>query len=230
MVRTASSCALWVSFEESENHPLSCSLHHFFPGWLSNVPSLMLSKLHTRFFWDSVIAGMRFTAQIIPWPEGHGWPLTPQPKHVPKYKNVFVGLETGIQGLLITSVKSSTGSCSLPDRNDENLRLFCMKPYVFWFVCFPDVSKIRLTEAPCLGCFHHISSDGPEVSEILEKAIQKFNRHSEEHALFKLVEIKEAKRQVCAWFFSKFCQNIPTQSRYLVCFMYVSDIKLAYIS
>ncbi|NXU41635.1 KNG1 protein, partial [Drymodes brunneopygia] len=63
---------------------------------------------------------------------------------------------------------------------------------------FSDVSKIRLSEAQCLGCFHHISSDGPEVSEILEKTIQKFNNHSEEQALFKLVEIKEAKRQVVA--------------------------------
>uniref|UniRef100_A0A8C5IY63 Cystatin kininogen-type domain-containing protein n=1 Tax=Junco hyemalis TaxID=40217 RepID=A0A8C5IY63_JUNHY len=89
-------------------------------------------------------------------------------------------------------------SCSLPDRKNENLRLFCIKPYVFWFVAFPDVSKIRLTEAPCLGCFHPISSDGSEVSEILKKAIQKFNKHSDEPALFKLAEIKEAKRQVVA--------------------------------
>ncbi|XP_057887108.1 kininogen-1 isoform X2 [Melospiza georgiana] len=63
---------------------------------------------------------------------------------------------------------------------------------------FSDVSKIRLTEAPCLGCFHPISSDGSEVSEILKKAIQKFNKHSGEPALFKLAEIKEAKRQVVA--------------------------------
>ncbi|XP_010395595.1 kininogen-1 [Corvus cornix cornix] len=63
---------------------------------------------------------------------------------------------------------------------------------------FSDVSKIKLTEAPCLGCFHHISSDGSEVSEILEQAIQKFNKGSDEPALFKLVEIKEAKRQVVA--------------------------------
>ncbi|XP_005525107.1 PREDICTED: kininogen-1 isoform X1 [Pseudopodoces humilis] len=61
---------------------------------------------------------------------------------------------------------------------------------------FSDVSKIRLSKAPCLGCSHRISSDGPEVSEILKKAIQKFNKHSGELALFKLVEIKEAKRQV----------------------------------
>ncbi|NXE86466.1 KNG1 protein, partial [Menura novaehollandiae] len=63
---------------------------------------------------------------------------------------------------------------------------------------FSDVSRIRLTEAPCLGCFHSISSDDPEVSEILKKAIQKFNSHSNEAALFKLVEIREAKRQVVA--------------------------------
>lgn len=100
--------------------------------------------------------------------------------------------------MLITAVKRRKGSCSFPDRKNENLRLFCTKPHVFWFVSFPDVSKIRLTEAPCLGCFHHISSDGPEVSEILKQAIQKFNKHSDEPALFKLVEIKEAKRQVCA--------------------------------
>ncbi|NWV21547.1 KNG1 protein, partial [Origma solitaria] len=63
---------------------------------------------------------------------------------------------------------------------------------------FSDVSKIRLSEAPCLGCFHPISSDGSEVSEILKKAIQNFNKHGKESALFKLVEIKEAKRQVVA--------------------------------
>uniref|UniRef100_A0A8U8AX68 Uncharacterized protein n=1 Tax=Geospiza parvula TaxID=87175 RepID=A0A8U8AX68_GEOPR len=92
----------------------------------------------------------------------------------------------------------AVSSCSLPDRKNENLRLFCMKPYVIWFVSFSDVSKIKLTEAPCLGCFHPISSDGSEVSEILKKAIQKFNKHSDEPALFKLAEIKEAKRQVVA--------------------------------
>ncbi|NXU08767.1 KNG1 protein, partial [Pardalotus punctatus] len=63
---------------------------------------------------------------------------------------------------------------------------------------FSDVPKIRLTEAPCLGCFHPISNDGSEVSEILKKAIQNFNKHGKEPALFKLVEIKEAKRQVVA--------------------------------
>ncbi|NXL58824.1 KNG1 protein, partial [Chordeiles acutipennis] len=63
---------------------------------------------------------------------------------------------------------------------------------------FPATPKITLTEAPCLGCFHHISSDSSKVSEILKQAIQKFNRHSAEPALYKLVEIKEAKRQVVA--------------------------------
>lgn len=95
-------------------------------------------------------------------------------------------------------VKSRKGSCSLPDRKNGNLRLFCMNPYGFCFVSFPDVSKIRLTKAPCLGCFHSISSDSSEVSEILKRAIRNFNKHSKEPALFKLVEIKEAKRQVCA--------------------------------
>uniref|UniRef100_A0A8C0BE30 Cystatin kininogen-type domain-containing protein n=1 Tax=Buteo japonicus TaxID=224669 RepID=A0A8C0BE30_9AVES len=71
-------------------------------------------------------------------------------------------------------------------------------PYVFWFVSFPATPKITLTEATCLGCFHPIPSDSSEVSEILKKAVQKFNRHSAELALFKLVEIKEAKRQVVA--------------------------------
>nr|XP_009675571.1 PREDICTED: kininogen-1 isoform X2 [Struthio camelus australis] len=62
----------------------------------------------------------------------------------------------------------------------------------------PAMTKIMLTEAVCLGCFHPISSDSLQVSEILKQAIQKFNRHSDEAALFKLVEIKEAKRQVVA--------------------------------
>ncbi|NXS06477.1 KNG1 protein, partial [Neodrepanis coruscans] len=63
---------------------------------------------------------------------------------------------------------------------------------------FSDVSKIEVTQAPCLGCFEPISSDGSQVSEILKQAIQKFNKHSDEPALFKLAEIKEAKRQVVA--------------------------------
>ncbi|XP_072722714.1 kininogen-1 [Ciconia boyciana] len=63
---------------------------------------------------------------------------------------------------------------------------------------FPATPNITLTAATCLGCFHPISSDSSEVSEILKQAIQKFNRDSAEPALFKLVEIKEAKRQVVA--------------------------------
>ncbi|KFW08143.1 Kininogen-1, partial [Eurypyga helias] len=63
---------------------------------------------------------------------------------------------------------------------------------------FPATPKVTLTGATCLGCFHPISSDSSEVSEILKQAIQKFNRHSAEPNLFKLVEIKEAKRQVVA--------------------------------
>ncbi|XP_025950601.2 kininogen-1 isoform X2 [Dromaius novaehollandiae] len=62
----------------------------------------------------------------------------------------------------------------------------------------PAATKITLTEAICLGCFQHISSDSLQVSEILKQAIQKFNSHGDEVALFKLVEIKEAKRQVVA--------------------------------
>ncbi|XP_072201009.1 kininogen-1 [Excalfactoria chinensis] len=57
---------------------------------------------------------------------------------------------------------------------------------------------IPLTQGLCLGCFHTISSDNSRVSEILQKAIQKFNTHSGEAALFKLVEITEARRQVVA--------------------------------
>ncbi|NXP46620.1 KNG1 protein, partial [Heliornis fulica] len=62
----------------------------------------------------------------------------------------------------------------------------------------PAELKIRITEGVCLGCFYPISSDSSDVSEILKQAIQKFNMHSAEPALFKLVEIKEAKRQVVA--------------------------------
>ncbi|NWY59990.1 KNG1 protein, partial [Chionis minor] len=65
---------------------------------------------------------------------------------------------------------------------------------------FPATPKIILAEAICTGCFHPISSDNTKVSEILKQAIQKFNRHSAEPALFKLVEIKEAKIQVVAGF------------------------------
>ncbi|NXJ94026.1 KNG1 protein, partial [Corythaixoides concolor] len=63
---------------------------------------------------------------------------------------------------------------------------------------FPATPKITLNEATCLGCIHPISSDSSEVSEILKQAIQKFNKHSAEPALFKLIEVKEAKRQVVA--------------------------------
>ncbi|NWI96174.1 KNG1 protein, partial [Pitta sordida] len=63
---------------------------------------------------------------------------------------------------------------------------------------FSDVSKIKITQVPCLGCFYPIPSDNSQVSEILKKAIRKFNSHSDEPSLFKLVEIKEAKRQVVA--------------------------------
>ncbi|NXA63509.1 KNG1 protein, partial [Mohoua ochrocephala] len=63
---------------------------------------------------------------------------------------------------------------------------------------FSDVSKIRLTAVSCLGCFHHISTDDSDVSEIVKKVIDKFNNHSDEPALFKLLEIREAKRQVVA--------------------------------
>ncbi|XP_021250334.1 kininogen-1 [Numida meleagris] len=62
----------------------------------------------------------------------------------------------------------------------------------------PVQPMIPLTQGVCLGCFHTISSDHPQVSEILKKAIQKFNNHSGEAALFKLVEITDAKRQVVA--------------------------------
>ncbi|NXU89287.1 KNG1 protein, partial [Xiphorhynchus elegans] len=61
-----------------------------------------------------------------------------------------------------------------------------------------DVSKVRVIQAPCLGCYHPLSTDSSQVSEILERAIQNFNKRSTEAALFKLVEIKEARRQVVA--------------------------------
>ncbi|NXJ75334.1 KNG1 protein, partial [Trogon melanurus] len=62
----------------------------------------------------------------------------------------------------------------------------------------PATSQVRLATAPCLGCYHPISSDSSEVSEILKRAIPQFNEHSAEPALYKLVEVKEAKRQVVA--------------------------------
>ncbi|NWR63775.1 KNG1 protein, partial [Bucorvus abyssinicus] len=63
---------------------------------------------------------------------------------------------------------------------------------------FPATPKATLTWVPCLGCYQPISSDTSEVSEILKQAIQNFNNHSAEPALFKLVEIKEAQSQVVA--------------------------------
>uniref|UniRef100_A0A8C6JBM1 Uncharacterized protein n=1 Tax=Melopsittacus undulatus TaxID=13146 RepID=A0A8C6JBM1_MELUD len=70
--------------------------------------------------------------------------------------------------------------------------------FLFVLFCFAATPKITLTQATCLGCFHPISSDSSVVLEILKQAIQKFNKHSGEPALFKLVEIKEATRQVVA--------------------------------
>ncbi|NWW43232.1 KNG1 protein, partial [Pedionomus torquatus] len=61
---------------------------------------------------------------------------------------------------------------------------------------FPATPKVTLTAAACLGCFYPISSDSLKVSDILKQAIQKFNKHSAETTLYKLVEIKEAKMQV----------------------------------
>uniref|UniRef100_A0A8C3KCL1 Kininogen 1 n=1 Tax=Calidris pygmaea TaxID=425635 RepID=A0A8C3KCL1_9CHAR len=63
---------------------------------------------------------------------------------------------------------------------------------------FPATPKITVTKAICTGCFHPISSDSLKVSDILKQIIQKFNQHSAETALYKLVEIKEAKIQVVA--------------------------------
>ncbi|NXC50433.1 KNG1 protein, partial [Penelope pileata] len=62
----------------------------------------------------------------------------------------------------------------------------------------PVQPTVTLTQAPCLGCFHTIPTDSSRVSEILKQAIQQFNNHGGEATLFKLVEIKEAKRQVVA--------------------------------
>ncbi|NXL92081.1 KNG1 protein, partial [Alectura lathami] len=60
------------------------------------------------------------------------------------------------------------------------------------------VPKIRLAESMCLGCFHTIPSDSSQVSEIVKQAIQRFNMHSNEASLFKLLIITQAKRQVVA--------------------------------
>uniref|UniRef100_A0A669QEC7 Cystatin kininogen-type domain-containing protein n=1 Tax=Phasianus colchicus TaxID=9054 RepID=A0A669QEC7_PHACC len=62
----------------------------------------------------------------------------------------------------------------------------------------PVQPMIPSTQGICLGCFHTLPSDDLQVSEILKKAIKKFNKHSEETVLFKLVEIKKAQRQVVA--------------------------------
>ncbi|OXB62132.1 hypothetical protein ASZ78_010537 [Callipepla squamata] len=59
----------------------------------------------------------------------------------------------------------------------------------------PVQPMIPLIQGVCLGCFHTISNDNPKVVEILEKAILKFNKESDEAALFKLVSTVEAKRQ-----------------------------------
>lgn len=120
--------------------------------------------------------------------------------------NVFAGPETEMWVLLITSIKSRKDFCSLNVFSHSQI-IFSqekIKPEAvlheaiyFWFVSFPATPKITLTEAICVGCFHPISSDSSKVSEILKQAIQKFNKHSAEPALFKLMEIKEAKVQVC---------------------------------
>uniref|UniRef100_A0A803YBD5 Cystatin kininogen-type domain-containing protein n=1 Tax=Meleagris gallopavo TaxID=9103 RepID=A0A803YBD5_MELGA len=62
----------------------------------------------------------------------------------------------------------------------------------------PVQPMIPFTQATCVGCFHTISNDDLQVSEILKKAIKKFNKHSNETVLFKLVEIIKAQRQVVA--------------------------------
>ncbi|OXB82454.1 UNVERIFIED_CONTAM: hypothetical protein H355_000712 [Colinus virginianus] len=59
----------------------------------------------------------------------------------------------------------------------------------------PVQPMIPFKQSVCLGCFHTISNDNPKLLEILEKAILKFNKESDEAALFKLVSTVEAKRQ-----------------------------------
>ncbi|NXP13749.1 KNG1 protein, partial [Thinocorus orbignyianus] len=63
---------------------------------------------------------------------------------------------------------------------------------------FPAAPKVTLSTAPCMGCFYPIASDSLKVSDILKQAIQKFNEHSAETTLYKLVEVREAKMQVVA--------------------------------
>ncbi|POI36222.1 hypothetical protein CIB84_000027 [Bambusicola thoracicus] len=62
----------------------------------------------------------------------------------------------------------------------------------------PVQPLIPFTQDICLGCFHTIPTDNAQVAEILKKAIQKFNKHSDETVLFKLVEVTTAQRQVVA--------------------------------
>lgn len=72
-----------------------------------------------------------------------------------------------------------------------------MKTCLFLVCSFAVQPTIPSTQGTCLGCFHTIPSDNSQVLEILKKAIVKFNKHSGETVLFKLVEITEAQRQVC---------------------------------
>lgn len=150
--------------------------------------------------------------------------------------NVFAGSETEMWVLLIP-IKCRRGSSSLSLFSHSHIGkiktwdCFTWSSFLFCFVCFLATPKITLTQATCLGCFHPISSDSSVVLEILKQAIQKFNKHSAEPALFKLVEIKEATRQVCVQFFSKFYQKNAHKTPDPDCFMYVFLIfKLAYNS
>ncbi|NXG55997.1 KNG1 protein, partial [Hemiprocne comata] len=92
------------------------------------------------------------------------------------------------------AAEAKTGECTarvhMNDAETSNVSQTCK--------IFPAAQKLPLAEATCLGCLHHISSDSSKVSEILKQAIQRFNEHSAEPAIFKLVEVKEAQRQVVA--------------------------------
>ncbi|XP_068001217.1 kininogen-1 isoform X2 [Melanerpes formicivorus] len=92
------------------------------------------------------------------------------------------------------SEEASTGECTarVHMSNGEKMSNVSQDCKIF------PATKIRIDVGTCLGCFQPISSDSSEVPEILKEAIKKFNRHSDEPALFKLVEIKEAERQVVA--------------------------------
>lgn len=131
--------------------------------------------------------------------------------------------ETEIWVLLIALIKSRKDSCSLnllfhsQTWKIKTSSFFTRSPACFLLLSFPVPPKITLSKAVCLGCFHDISSDSLQVSEVLKRAIQKFNKHSGEVNLFKLVEIKEAKRQVCMGLFSTCSKK---KKRYFVCFMY----------